>query len=258
MNNLTEFGKAAKDLSRNPLGIIALFIVLVYGFACLLFGFSAEHLSAIQEKLPLIWFVVIFPVLVLILFGWLVSCHHDKLYSPRDFRDDETFLKIFQNKTSRNLGNVQENRENIEELMKYGEGFLLISEQEESIKTDLGKKKIDYSGSAAKVLIRHLAASQVLLWFEKVYNTIFGSQIALLKQLNGFPNGLSLVEVGLYFANLKLKYSVFNDWALDNYLKYLFDTKLILKQEEQISITKAGREFLTLLIKVGYSESKIL
>ena len=32
--NMTKFAKTAKDLSRNPLGIIALFIVLVYGFAC--------------------------------------------------------------------------------------------------------------------------------------------------------------------------------------------------------------------------------
>lgn len=30
-----KFGETAKSLARNPLGIIALFIVMVYGFAAL-------------------------------------------------------------------------------------------------------------------------------------------------------------------------------------------------------------------------------
>ena len=95
VDSLSTFVKSAKDLSRNPLGIIALFIVLVYGFACLLFGFSANQLQS-QEKLPLIWFVVLFPVLVLVLFGWLVSRHHNKLYAPSDYRDDKSFLSTLQ------------------------------------------------------------------------------------------------------------------------------------------------------------------
>jgi hypothetical protein len=34
MNDQTKgFGETAKSLARNPLGIVALFIVLVYGFA---------------------------------------------------------------------------------------------------------------------------------------------------------------------------------------------------------------------------------
>ena len=43
---LGEFAKAARRLAKNPLGIIALFIVLVYGIAGLVLGYSAEHLDA--------------------------------------------------------------------------------------------------------------------------------------------------------------------------------------------------------------------
>lgn len=91
MSDLSSFGAAAKGLARNPLGIIALFIVLIYGFAAMTLGFN-DRLE-VTERVPLVWFLVIFPVIVLLLFGWLVSCHHEKLYSPSDFRSDEIFLK---------------------------------------------------------------------------------------------------------------------------------------------------------------------
>ena len=44
--------------------------------------------------IPIVWFLVVFPVLVLFVFGWLVSRHHWKLYSPADFRDDEGFIRV--------------------------------------------------------------------------------------------------------------------------------------------------------------------
>ena len=91
-NLLSTFTDAARNLSRNPLGIIALFIVLVYGIAALVFGISGGHLDA-GQKWPLIWFLTLFPVLVLFLFGWLVACHHTKLYSPTDYPDKEGFFR---------------------------------------------------------------------------------------------------------------------------------------------------------------------
>lgn len=87
---INSFGAIARDLARNPLGIVALFIVLVYGFAALVTG--ASPLSP-SERLPLIWFLVSFPVLVLAVFGWLVSQHSDKLFAPSDFKNDEDFLR---------------------------------------------------------------------------------------------------------------------------------------------------------------------
>ena len=86
------FGETAKGLARNPLGIIALFIVLVYGFASLV-AINANSFTA-GERLPLIYFLVFFPVLVLIAFVWLVSKHSDKLYSPSDFSDEKNYMKL--------------------------------------------------------------------------------------------------------------------------------------------------------------------
>jgi hypothetical protein len=81
-----------KDLVRNPIGIIALFISLIYGFASLLLGATATSLTP-DERRPIILFIVLFPCLVLGIFYLLVSRHHGKLYAPGDYKDDRSFLR---------------------------------------------------------------------------------------------------------------------------------------------------------------------
>ena len=87
-----NFGDTAKSLARNPLGIIALFIVLVYGFASLVTAFAGSFTSA--ERLPLIYFLIAFPVLVLGVFAWLVSKHSGKLFAPSDFKNEDNYVKM--------------------------------------------------------------------------------------------------------------------------------------------------------------------
>lgn len=90
----SQFGiiGAAKGLARNPLGIIALFIVLVYGFASLVTAFAGSFTH--EERLPLIYFLVLFPVVVLAIFAWLVSTHGGKLFAPADFKNEENYVKM--------------------------------------------------------------------------------------------------------------------------------------------------------------------
>ena len=93
MNDQTKgFGETAKSLARNPLGIIALFIVLVYGFASLVTAFAGSFTGA--ERLPLIYFLIVFPILVLGVFAWLVSKHSGKLFAPSDFKNEENYVKM--------------------------------------------------------------------------------------------------------------------------------------------------------------------
>ena len=82
-----------KDLVRNPLGIVALFISLIYGVASLLLGATASSLQP-DERTPLIAFVTLFPLVVLGVFYLLVTQHHGKLYAPGDFKNDDSFLRI--------------------------------------------------------------------------------------------------------------------------------------------------------------------
>lgn len=86
--------KSARELARNPLGIIALFIVLVYGIAALALGLTSS--LSHDERTPIVWFLVSFPVLVLAVFCWLVIKHHHKLYAPSDYKSDDGFLTAAQ------------------------------------------------------------------------------------------------------------------------------------------------------------------
>lgn len=88
--SIKEFSESAKGFAKSPLGIIALFIVLIYGFASLVVGLDQNVSGHIT---PLIYFMVIFPVVVFLGFLWLVANHHNKLYGPSDFKDEENFLK---------------------------------------------------------------------------------------------------------------------------------------------------------------------
>ncbi len=92
--------ESATKLSRNPLGIIALFILLIYGFATLLFGLVGDIFSNAQ-KWWFVVFLVIFPVLVLFVFAYLVINHHQKLYALSDYRDEKIFLGTLLQKNKR-------------------------------------------------------------------------------------------------------------------------------------------------------------
>jgi CheY-like chemotaxis protein len=91
-DQVKSFGDVAKGLARNPLGIIALFIVLVYGFASLVTAFASAFTAT--ERLPLIYFLVFFPILVLGVFAWLVSKHSGKLFAPSDFKNEENYVRM--------------------------------------------------------------------------------------------------------------------------------------------------------------------
>lgn len=89
--NIKSFADSAKGFTKTPLGIIALFIILVYGFASLVVGLGQNLQNHVE---PLIYFLVGFPVIVFLGFLWLVAKHHNKLYGPSDFKDENNFVKM--------------------------------------------------------------------------------------------------------------------------------------------------------------------
>jgi hypothetical protein len=89
---LRTFGDLAIALARNPLSIIALFIVLIYGFASLVTSFAKGYGPA--ERLPLIYFLIGFPVLVLATFTWLVTNYSSTLFAPGDFKNEDNYVRL--------------------------------------------------------------------------------------------------------------------------------------------------------------------
>lgn len=79
--------------ARNPLGVIALFITFIDGIAGLVISVNFENLHDASERLPLIWFIVIFPIIVLVVFVILVIVCPQNLFGPSDYDNQELYLK---------------------------------------------------------------------------------------------------------------------------------------------------------------------
>jgi hypothetical protein len=88
----SEFEKTAVKLSQGPLGIIALFIVLIHAFASLVLGLATD-IGEVNQSV-LVWFLVLFPAVVFFVFAWLVRSHHANLYPPQAFQKEEHFVSL--------------------------------------------------------------------------------------------------------------------------------------------------------------------
>lgn len=89
--NVSQF--SSSGITKSPLGIIALFLILVYSIAGLLLGYTTNDITD-GQRWPLIVFVCVFPLIVLGVFVYLVKDHHNKLFGPSDYKSDEAFLTL--------------------------------------------------------------------------------------------------------------------------------------------------------------------
>ena len=95
---MNDFVSSAKGFVKNPLGVIALFVTLVYVMACLVINQGLPTITNCVERMWLIQFVVWYPVLLLIIFCLLVIFYPLNLYSPKDFKDESLFLSFLTKK----------------------------------------------------------------------------------------------------------------------------------------------------------------
>jgi hypothetical protein len=87
------FFSTASAMSRSPLGFLGLCLVLVYAVAGI--AFAAAKLDAYLQEI-LVWFIVLYPVLVLFTFVVLITKYRDQMIWPTDFQNSADFIKFMQ------------------------------------------------------------------------------------------------------------------------------------------------------------------
>ncbi len=201
--NPKAFADTASGMTKNPLGIIGLFIVLIYGFASMVVGFSS-NLEARDMSL-LIKFLIIFPVGVLFVFYWLVSKHHYKLYGPSEYQKQEIFASTFPNIEYGALGDPS----------KY------VSERlSEKIKAPTDMEVIDMAQSKWSQLINDIPVENLLILYgrydEKRLNTLAlqTSYLAIAKGAN-YSKNYSFASASLRKLGRYLEAKAFAELALD-------------------------------------------
>ena len=82
--------QGAKSYTRNPLGILGLFVGFIWGIVVVVAGFSPNLTES--QRWALVLFAALFPIPILCVFYNLVTEHHSKLYAPADWKDERHFF----------------------------------------------------------------------------------------------------------------------------------------------------------------------
>ena len=78
-------------MARNPLGILSLFVFFIEAIATvsLKIAIDTEYAGHI------VWFIILFPTLIVLLFFATLWRKRECLYSPMEFREDKSFIELF-------------------------------------------------------------------------------------------------------------------------------------------------------------------
>lgn len=142
-----------------------------------------------------------------------------------------------------------------EELMRAFDSITL-REQEENIRRNLEQRGITEQQERINILIRHLAAAQLIRHFEYVNNMIWGSQIRLLRFLNTLSTGATVNMVRPFYEQANLPGEFAERYPIESYLDFLTSNNLVILEGDHYKITQLGRDFLQYLIAMGRSEDR--
>lgn len=163
-----------------------------------------------------------------------------------------------QTESSPEIQKEEQRKKVVQELMNLGDSIVLKA-AEEAITLDLKNRGLEAEGDTVKVLIRHLAATQLALDFEQIHGLIFGSQIYLLKRLNEVVGqGKPRQYIESHFTNVQALFPTLLSWDVDQYLGFLLSRQLLTIVNKNYHITNKGVEFLLWLIRTGHREDNPL
>ena len=153
--------------------------------------------------------------------------------------------------------NVELSSTDLLEHMDVGKSVFL-DETEKLIFDDLKSRSLDTASQTTHVLVRNLAMSYVNLSHEQNYSAILGSQIKLLRQINGAAGqGVSDEYMEEFYAWASSQYSKeYEGWNTEKYLAFLINAKLIVFQNDLYYITNKGVDFLVWIAKSGRSDDR--
>lgn len=134
------------------------------------------------------------------------------------------------------------------ELMKMPISATVL-ERERNIKSQLHDLNLQNDSEKIEALIRVTATTVIETEFTNIAHTIFGSQVDLLIQLAGTPQGSTLRRAEEIFKQAQeLHPDIHNDRTFDIWLKYLLSNNLITIENDKIDITRVGGDFLKFLV----------
>jgi hypothetical protein len=129
----------------------------------------------------------------------------------------------------------------------------LLLEVEANLTKEFKERGLTNAPDVNKALLKSLAAVMVALSFEKTESAIWASQIDALNFLNGrAPTATPSADVESFYRQAVEKYSkLYGDRTFQQWLTFLTSHILVLVNEQGITITVRGREYLKWRIEEG-------
>jgi hypothetical protein len=144
-------------------------------------------------------------------------------------------------------------KKGVEEFLRSFDNPLVL-ESEQLINNDLKERRIEDPSDREKVLVRSLAALNIVLHFEAIYDVIWASQVACLRYLNSRELGTDLSEISPFYELAKVEYPLwYENYLFEQWLAFLRAFNLVTEQDSKLFITIRGREFLKFIIATGKS-----
>jgi tetratricopeptide (TPR) repeat protein len=174
----TEMRIPEGSLARNPLGIISLFVFFIEAIATVSLGVAikTEYIGHV------IWFIILFPTLIVILFFVTLWTKRECLYSPMEFRDDGSFLglidKVNKIETRQNAASMDivttemgEVQKTVDQMLSFGDLYGAVEIGRAYLKQDRFdessrvfeylKEHGDHKGKAYSRVLSNLAYSYI-------------------------------------------------------------------------------------------------
>jgi hypothetical protein len=174
---------------HNPLTIMAIFAALAEVAGTVALGIVAQELQFI-----FIWFVMFFPILLVLLFFITLNFNPKVLYAPSDFRDEENFLNVL-----RGVNNVSAGLNEVQGQLEIAKGQII----------DEAIKQIGIAGENERARLGEIVNGELKAIQERVESTresaqeviqdvpqlLSPIQYTLLKRLSESKEGLSVPEL---------------------------------------------------------------
>lgn len=162
---------------------------------------------------------------------------------------------VLQTETTVEVGLTPEAEKRLKEVQSFVVPSVM-QEREALIMADLQRMNLAKSVDAIPILVRHLAAVQLVAAAEQVYRTIFGSQIAVLRYMNS-SGCCNVQQIANVYEEAKRRFpALYENYSLEQYIGYLTTQQFLVSKDGQYCIAELGREFLKWMVSVGATENK--
>lgn len=205
---------------NNPLTIIALFAGLAEIAFTVSLGLVDKSLQTI-----FIWFVMVFPTLLVILFFTTLNFNPRVLYSPSDYKDEENFVSVLigTKKIRESLDQVSQQFDEVrEQILQQSEVQIKsIGEQEKEKLTkiiDDKLNKLDSGLESVRIEAKSVESSASAIQYPM--SSILNSVMTFLNKVNEFR---SVEQISRVLRR--------NPSDIQNALSFLMDAGLISEQQ---------------------------